>query len=100
MGWLGVSAQAVTPDLAEALGLSEPIGAVINGITKNSPADKAGLKRGDVIVELDGKKILDPLELPRMVAFGHIGKTVVMKVIRQGAAMDIKAVVELRPEKM
>ena len=77
MGWLGVSAQMVTPDIAEALGLQEPVGAIINGITKNSPADKAGLKRGDVIMELDGKKILDPSELPRMVAFGHIGKTVI-----------------------
>ncbi|HET6364362.1 MAG: trypsin-like peptidase domain-containing protein [Nitrospirota bacterium] len=98
MGWLGVSAQHVTPDLAAALGLSEPIGALINGITKGSPADKAGLRRGDVIVELDGKKILDPSELPRMVAFGHIGKTVILNVMRQGAPLEFKAVVELRPE--
>jgi len=98
MGWLGVSAQAVTPDLAAAVGLTEPIGALINGITKGSPADKAGLRRGDVIVELDGKKILDPSELPRMVAFGHIGKTVTLKVIRQGTPVDITAVVELKPE--
>lgn len=99
MGWLGVSAQMVTPDLAEALGLQEPVGAIVNGITKKSPAEKAGLKRGDVIVELDGRKILDPSELPRMVAFGHIGKTVVMKVIRQGNPMELKAVIEVRPEK-
>ncbi|HEX9137375.1 MAG TPA: Do family serine endopeptidase [Nitrospirota bacterium] len=98
MGWLGVSAQHVTPDLAAALGLSEPIGALVNGITKGSPADKAGLRRGDVIVELDGKKILDPSELPRMVAFGHIGKTVILNVMRQGAPLEFKAVVELRPE--
>jgi serine protease Do len=99
MGWLGVSAQVVTPDIAEALGLQEPLGAIVNGITKSGPADKAGLRRGDVIVELDGKKILDPSELPRMVAFGHIGKTVVMKVIRLGKVMEIAAVIELRPEK-
>ncbi len=98
MGWLGVSAQQVTADLAAALGLSEPIGALINGITKGSPAEKADLRRGDVIVELDGKKIIDPSELPRMVAFGHIGKTVMLRVIRQGTTLDVKAVVELRPE--
>jgi serine protease Do len=98
MGWLGVSAQHVTPDLAASLGLSEPIGALINGVTKGSPADKAGLRRGDVIVEIDGKKILDPSELPRMVAFGHIGKTVMLNVIRQGKPVEIKAVVELKPE--
>jgi serine protease Do len=99
MGWLGVSAQAVTPDLAAAIGLQDPIGAIINGITKGSPADRAGLLRGDVIVELDGKKILDPAELPRMVAFGHIGKTVTLKVVRQGKFMDINAVIEAKPEK-
>jgi serine protease Do len=98
MGWLGVSAQQVTPDLSAALGLPEPIGALINGINTGSPADKAGLRRGDVIVELDGKKILDPSELPRMVAFGHIGKTVTLKIIRQGKPVEIKAVVELKPE--
>ncbi len=89
----------VTPDIAEAIGMPEPMGAIVNGITRNSPADKAGLKRGDVIVELDGKKILEPSELPRMVAFGHIGKTVVMKVIRDNKPQEIKAVIEARPEK-
>jgi serine protease Do len=98
MGWLGVSAQAVTPDIAAAIGLQDPIGAIINGITKGSPAEKAGLQRGDVIIELDGKKILDPSELPRMVAFGHIGKTVTLTVIRQSKRMEIQAVIELKPE--
>lgn len=99
MGWLGVSAQAVTPDLAAALSLQDSVGAIINGITKGSPAEKAGLQRGDVIVELDGKKILDPSELPRMVAFRHIGKTVTLKIVRQGKPLDVKAVIEMKPEK-
>lgn len=98
MGWLGVSAQVVTSDLAAALGLPEPVGALVTGVSKNGPADKAGLKRGDVIIELDGKKILEPGELPKMVAFGKIGKTVTLKVLRQGQPLDIKAVVELKPE--
>jgi serine protease Do len=98
MGWLGVTAQSLTPDLAAAIGLTEPIGALVNGVTKGGPADKAGLKRGDVIVELDGKKILDPAEIPRMVAFGHIGKTITLKVLRQAKPVEIKATVALRPE--
>ena len=98
MGWLGVSAQALTPDLAAALGMAEPVGALVTAVEKGGPADKAGLKRGDVITALDGRKILDPGELPRMVAFGHIGKTVTLSVFRQGTPLDIKAVVELRPE--
>jgi serine protease Do len=99
LGWLGVDAQNVTPDIAAALGMPEPIGAIIKGVVKGSPAEKSGLKRGDVIVELDGRKILDPAELPRMIAFGHIGKTVTFKVLRQGKAMEIKALVEAMPEK-
>jgi serine protease Do len=98
MGWLGVSAQAVTPDIAAALGLQEQAGAIVSQVTKGGPADKAGLKRGDVITELDGKKILDPSELPRMVAFGHIGKTVTMSVIRQGKPVNIQAVIEPAPD--
>ena len=99
MGYLGVSVQPVTPDLAAALGLPEPVGALVTSVTKGGPADKAALKRGDVIVDLNGKKILDPSELPRMVAFGHIGKTVTLKVLRQGKPLELKAVVELMPEK-
>ncbi len=99
MGWLGVSAQAVTPDLAAALGLPEPLGALVNGVEKGGPAEKAGLQHGDVITELDGKKILDPSELPRMVAFGHIGKAVTLKVIRKGKPVEISAVIALKPEK-
>ncbi len=98
-GWLGVTAQMLTPELASALNLAEPIGALITGVAKGSPAEKADIKRGDVIVELDGKKILDPTELPRMVAFGHIGKTVALKVIRQGKTIDLQAVIERKPEK-
>lgn len=98
MGWLGVSAKAIEPDVAAALGMSEPFGALVTAVEKGGPADKAGLKPGDVIVEMDGKKILVPAELPRMVAFGHIGKTITMRIFRQGKPLEIKAVVERRPE--
>ena len=99
MGWLGVTAQQLTPDLAAALSLAEPIGALVTGVVHGGPAEKAGLQRGDVIIALDSKKVLDPAELPRMVAFGHIGKTVKLKVIRQNRSMDISAVIELKPDK-
>jgi serine protease Do len=99
LGWIGVDAQNMTPEIAEALKLPEPLGAIVRSVTKGGPADKAGLLRGDVIIELDGRKILDPAELPRMVAFGHIGKTVTFKVMRQGKPLDIKVLIEKRPEK-
>jgi serine protease Do len=99
MGWLGVSAQQLTPDLAAALDLSEPVGALVTSVVKGGPAEKGGLRRGDVIIALDGKKILDPSELPRMVAFGHIGKAVTLKVARHGKPLEISAIVEPKPEK-
>ncbi len=99
LGWLGVDAQAVTPEIAEALGMTEPIGAIVRGVAKGGPADKAGLQRGDVITELDGKKVLVAAEIPRMIAFGHIGKTVTFTVLRQGKTMAVKAVVAAMPEK-
>ncbi|HTG01514.1 MAG TPA: Do family serine endopeptidase [Nitrospirota bacterium] len=98
MGWLGVTAQPLTPDLAAALELADPIGALVTGVVKGGPAAKAGLQRGDVIIELDGKKILDPTELPRMVAFGHIGKVVELKIIRKGQPAVVKAVIEVKPD--
>jgi serine protease Do len=99
LGWLGVDAQNVTPDIAAALGMPEPIGAIIKGVVKGSPAEKAGLRRGDVVVEMDGKKVLDPAELPRMIAFGHIGRTVAFTVLRQSKSIEIKVVIEAMPEK-
>ncbi len=99
LGWLGVDAQAVTPDIAEALGMPEPIGAIVKGVTKGGPADKAGLQRGDVITELDGKKIIVAAEIPRMIAFGHVGKSVSFTVLRQGKTVEIKATVAAMPEK-
>jgi len=99
LGWLGVSVQPVTQDLAAAMGLQDPVGAIINKVIKGGPADKAGLQRGDVIIELDKKKILDSSELPRMVAFGHINKTVTLTVMRQSKPIEITVVIELKPEK-
>jgi len=73
IGWLGVDAQNVTPEIAEALGMPDPIGAIVRTVTKGGRR-QSGLLRGDVITELDGKKILSPAELPRMIAFGHIAR--------------------------
>ncbi|HZP43258.1 MAG TPA: DegQ family serine endoprotease [Candidatus Binatia bacterium] len=81
-GWLGVMIQKVTPDIAESLGLSEPKGALVADVVKDGPAEAAGLKQGDVIVEYDGKPVNDSAELPLLVARTPVGKTVKVKVIR------------------
>ena len=67
-GWLGVSVQPVTPDLAKSFGMKNDKGALVSEVMKDSPAEKAGFKVGDIILEFDGKAITDMHELPRLAA--------------------------------
>jgi serine protease Do len=83
-GWLGVSIQEVTPELAKSFGLKETIGALIADVTKDSPADKAGLQRGDVITKFNGTLVKDSRELPTLVAQGPVGEKVDLTVLRGG----------------
>ena len=83
-GWLGVSIQQLTSELARSLGLSEARGALVAVVTSSGPAEKGGIKRGDVIVSYDGKKIEDSAALPALVAATPVGKTVPVEVVRTG----------------
>lgn len=86
-GWLGVTVQEVTPEISENLKLSEMRGALVGNVLKGEPAEKAGIKTGDIIMEIDGKKIRDTHELLRIVASLPLSKTVDLKVIRNGKEM-------------
>ncbi|MCL5421136.1 MAG: DegQ family serine endoprotease [Nitrospirae bacterium] len=98
-GWLGVSIQEITPELAKSFGLQEEKGALISDVVPGGPADKAGFKRGDVILELNGKTVKDYHELPRMVASMPPGEKVTFKVLRDGKEMMVPATVgELKDE--
>jgi len=83
-GWLGVSIQEVTQEIKEQFGLKTEEGALIGEVTKDSPADKGGLKRGDVIINFDGKKVKAMSTLPAMVAETPVGKEVEILIIRKG----------------
>ena len=84
-GWMGVSLQnVITPELSKALKLSTSEGALVGDVTPDSPADKAGLKRGDVIVKFDNKEVKSSQALPRMVAKNKLGSTVEVVVARNG----------------
>ncbi|OGQ40353.1 MAG: hypothetical protein A3A85_01165, partial [Deltaproteobacteria bacterium RIFCSPLOWO2_01_FULL_42_9] len=83
-GWIGVSIQEVTPDLAQSFGLKDKQGALVSSVNKDEPADKGGIKAGDIIVEFDGKAITEVSDLPRTVATTAPGKTVKVKIIRDG----------------
>ena len=100
-GWLGVSIQSLTPELAKSLGIKEAEGALIAGVDSGSPADKAGLKRGDLVVELNGKKITDVTNLRNAVAATAPGTRVDFKIIRNGKELSVPATLgEYREKKI
>lgn len=89
-GWIGVSIQTVTPDIAQAMGLKEARGALVADVTPGGPADSAGIRRGDVITSFDGIDVKGASDLPAMVAGTPVGKTVGLKVLRDGKELDLK----------
>ena len=82
-GWLGIQMAPVDSDLAEKLNFDAPRGAYVSGVSKNSPAEKAGIQRSDVIVEFNGETIQNPKHLMHVVAVTEIGKSVEVTVIRE-----------------
>ena len=98
-GWLGVSIQPVTPDLAKALGLEKEQGALVAAVVQGSPAEKAGIKSGDVIVEYDGKNIEHANDLPILVADTPVGKDVNMTILRENKRIPLQVkVAELKEQ--
>ncbi len=90
-GWLGVSIQNLTPELSKSLGIKETEGALVAGVESGSPADKAGLKRGDLITGLGGKKVLDSTGLRNMVSGMAPGTKVDIKILRDGKEQTLTA---------
>ena len=81
-GWLGVRIQEVTKEIAEVEKLEKPEGALVASVSENSPADKAGIKAGDIILEFDGKEVDSMRRLPKLVAQTEVGKKVILKIWR------------------
>ena len=89
-GWLGVRIQEVTKEIAEVEKLKKPQGALVASVGENSPADKAGVKAGDIILEFDGKKIDTMRKLPKVVANTKVGKSVQLKIWRNKKSITKK----------
>ena len=88
-GWLGVMIQQVTHDLAENFNLDRPIGALVGQVVPDSPAEKAGIKAGDVIISYSGKEISQMSMLPAMVASTNVGEKAELVLIREGKKQNI-----------
>lgn len=97
-GWLGVVIQTVTPEIKEKFGLKTAEGALVGEVTNDSPAEKGGLKRGDVIITFDGKKVETMNSLPPIVAETPIGKDAEIMVIREGKEKTLRVKIGELPE--
>lgn len=85
-GWLGVGIQSLTPDLASSFQLTrDNAGVLVNSVAKKTPAENGGIVRGDIIVQFDGTDVSSSIKFQQMVADAKIGKTVAVKVIRDGS---------------
>ncbi|HXX53633.1 MAG TPA: DegQ family serine endoprotease [Thermodesulfovibrionales bacterium] len=99
-GWLGVSVQPVTGDLAQQFGVKEGKGVLVGDVTENSPAEKSGIQRGDVIVEYEGEEVSDPSSLRNLVATTPPDKEIMIGLLRDGKPKIMKVTIrELPAEK-
>ena len=99
-GWIGVSMQSVTPEIARSFGLKEPRGALVGDLDPGGPAAKGGIKQGDIIVSYGGRTLKSANDLPRLVAETPVGKSVPVVVIRDAKELHITLkVAELSEEK-
>ena len=98
-GWLGVSIQEVTSELAEEFGVRNLKGALVSRVMKGSPADKAGIRQGDVILQYNGKEVEDTGHLRNIVSQTPIASKVKIKLLRQKKELEVEVVVSELPKK-
>jgi len=99
-GWLGISGQAVTPEIAETLDLPKVPGVVIVGVLRDGPADRAGLKPGDVILAIDEKRITEPRDALMSIASRRPGAKIHLTVLRDGKEHTVTVTAIERPQQM
>ena len=99
-GWLGVRIQTVTEDLASSLGLDRPYGALVASVIPNSPAEKAGIKPGDVILDFNGNEVTEMRKLPRLVAETKVNSNSKVTIWRNEKKKSLNVVIaEMKEEK-
>ncbi len=97
-GWVGVEAQDITPELAESFKLKEASGALIAGVLRGGPADKAGIKPGDVLIEINGNKVADSSGMLNLIAALKPGEPATLKVMRNASELSLGITTGKRPK--
>ena len=96
-GWVGIEVQDLTPELADSFGLKNTEGALIAGVLKNGPADTGGVRPGDILLAVDGKKVVDSASLLNLIADLSPGVNAQLRVARKQKPLDLKIQVGRRP---
>ncbi len=97
-GWIGIEAQDITPELAESFRLSQAQGALIAGVLRNSPADKAGLRAGDILLSIEGKPVSDSGSMLNLIAALKPNQKATVQIARAQQTMDIAILIGKRPK--
>jgi len=98
-GWLGVSIQNISDEIAKSMNYKNKNGVLVSEVFKDDPADKAGIKLGDIIIEIDGKAIKDTHDLLLTTASLHVGEKATIKVIRDSKEISFQVIVAERKDK-
>ena len=96
-GWIGVEPQDITPELAESFGLQKASGTIIAGVLRGGPADKAGIRPGDILLSVDNKPVSDTVSMLNLVAQLTPGEKVSVTVLRKSNKTELNVVVGKRP---
>ena len=96
-GWIGVEPQDITPELAESFGLKQKSGAIVAGVLRGGPADRAGIRPGDILIAVDGKPVADTTALLNLIAQLTPGKKASLSLIRGGQQASVDVAVGTRP---
>lgn len=96
-GWIGVEMQELTPELAESFKLDSTDGTLIAGVIRDSPAEQAGIRPGDILTAVEGKHVTDSSSMLNLIAALQPGKRAVLTVVRNGKSLQISVLVGKRP---